>query len=728
MPITFANPALLLGTLAAALPVVIHFLSRRRTRRLEFSDLRFLDKAQIQQTRSLGIRRWLLLLLRVLAMLCVALAIARPQWGGMAPTAGGNRSLLFLIDVSASMQTQESDGMRLSQAKDLCTGMIRSLPHGSSVQIIAVGAVAQPLFADWLPAAGVHEPELAGLVATDGPCDLAAGLRLAADQLAAAPTVPVEIILLSDLQGDLLTGDAQQVLTAGSRLHSAGEPRLLIRQIGEPVENGGVLSVQLPQRAVRTGESVVIGAVVLLDQNTEVFQLELDGQRVAEAVVSGQAGTSGEVAFTLTVPEPGLHRGRVLKESDKLPVDDSRPFVFRVREHISVLLVHGTDRDATSRGDRSRSELSRPLSESEVAGRGGWRYFAEALAPGGGQTLFSVRDVLSSELAAGDLARADVVVFIDPDPLGRQLLGGLLDWLARGGAVAFLVGDPTLAGYLEQTLLPGLGIAPQVNFRSRSQAGREKASIIAREHPIFSALGAEALATLGEVDWRRYFVLQEEDAQVLMSLTSQAPCLLERQHERGTLLLLPFNLRLTSNNLPLSPMFLPFCQRLTTYLAGCSAGAGVEQIAVGGRPAVVLSHDRAVVTELDDATDLRISAAELGIFPEPAQLNWLGGVPQLRGEITRLAGFYTFTAGADTIGVVAAVSPASESSPLLGTVDGLREDLDAAGVTNIGNLGAVAEAEFAASLTGRDLSPWLLACALVLLCLELNLGRGSRRS
>ena len=47
MPLSFVNPGLLLGALTAALPVVIHFLSRRRVRKLPFSDLRFLREARV---------------------------------------------------------------------------------------------------------------------------------------------------------------------------------------------------------------------------------------------------------------------------------------------------------------------------------------------------------------------------------------------------------------------------------------------------------------------------------------------------------------------------------------------------------------------------------------------------------------------------------------------------------------------------------------------------------
>ncbi len=731
MPITFANPALLFGAAAAALPVIIHFLSRRKIRRVEFSDLRFLSEARIQQSRSLGIRRWLLLLLRVLAILCVALALAQPQWGGLAPTAGGGRSVLFLIDVSASMQTQEGVGTRLSAARDLCVGMIRSLPRGSTVQVVAMGAAAQPLFADWLPAGGVREPELAALTATDGSSDLAGGLRAVAEQLAVAPRLPAEIVLLGDLQGESAGGsevDDQQLATAVDRLLAAGESRLLIRRVGESVANGGVLAVGLPQRAVHAGESVSITAAVRLEHDEEVFRLEIDGRQIAEAVAVGQGGTTSEVRFPLTVPDAGLHRGRVVKESDKLPVDDDRPFVLQVHDRLSVLLVHGADRDASSRGDRVSSERRPNLEQSEVSGRGGWRYLAEALAPGDAPALFSVRSIVSGEMAAGDLARADVVFFVDPDPLGRQLFGGLLGWLAQGGAAAFFLGDPTLEAYLAQTLLPGLELPAELRFRSRSHAGREKAVLAAPQHPIFQGFDDDALATLGDVDWRRYFAVAENDAQVLLASTSQAPLLLEGRHGQGTFLLLPFNLRLSASNLALSPMSLPLCQRLATYLASRSAGGGAGHITVGQRPAVLLGGNRIDADGLADAADLRISATEIGLPAEPAELDWPGGLPQLRGELAWSAGFYTFTSGPDTVGVVAAVTPPGESDPNLGRVDDLRDRLAAAGLDATGDLGTGSAETFVAALTGRDLSPWLLVCALLLLCAELRLGRGGRRA
>lgn len=79
------------GLAAAAGPVVIHLLNRRRFRTVPWAAMDFLREAIQQQRRVLQFRDLLLLVLRILAVLSFGLALARPFWlgsdGGLA-TAG----------------------------------------------------------------------------------------------------------------------------------------------------------------------------------------------------------------------------------------------------------------------------------------------------------------------------------------------------------------------------------------------------------------------------------------------------------------------------------------------------------------------------------------------------------------------------------------------------------------------------------------------------------------
>jgi len=72
------NPGFLFALAAAAVPVLIHLLSRRRVPELPFSSLRFLRRSDRRSMRRVSLRRLLLLALRTVAIALVVLAFARP--------------------------------------------------------------------------------------------------------------------------------------------------------------------------------------------------------------------------------------------------------------------------------------------------------------------------------------------------------------------------------------------------------------------------------------------------------------------------------------------------------------------------------------------------------------------------------------------------------------------------------------------------------------------------
>ena len=77
----FLNPwAISVGLAAAGLPIVIHWLTRPRPVRLPLSTLRFVQQAVAQRRAHHRLRDLLVLLLRTLAVLLLAAAIARPLW------------------------------------------------------------------------------------------------------------------------------------------------------------------------------------------------------------------------------------------------------------------------------------------------------------------------------------------------------------------------------------------------------------------------------------------------------------------------------------------------------------------------------------------------------------------------------------------------------------------------------------------------------------------------
>jgi len=75
---TFLNASLLAGLLAAAIPVVVHLMSRREPRRIVFPATRFVKQRIASSQKRLQVRRWWLLGWRILILVALAFALARP--------------------------------------------------------------------------------------------------------------------------------------------------------------------------------------------------------------------------------------------------------------------------------------------------------------------------------------------------------------------------------------------------------------------------------------------------------------------------------------------------------------------------------------------------------------------------------------------------------------------------------------------------------------------------
>jgi hypothetical protein len=705
MPIAFANPALLFGGLAAALPVIIHFLSRKKVQKQKFSDLRFLDEVQAQQARSLGIRRWLLLLLRVLAILAITAAVSGPRWGGLATGASGARSLIFIVDTSASMNTLQEDGTRLEAAIASCGQMIQTLSAEASVQVITAGSRTEILFGDWLPVGTGVVAGLSAIRPTDGAFDLATAVREVSALVAKAPNHPVDVVIISDFQENPLP---EELKTSAEQLLQAGEARILVHQIGEASPGGGIQEILLPQRALQRSENAEIRVMVTSNLPDQVFTLEIDGSHVAEAVLAEPTNTPVPLEFSLSVPASGLHTGFVRKPSDSFAADDQRPFVLTVPESLPVLIVHGQDRAVDPN-----------------AGRGGWRYLAEALSPGDSGGIFRVKEIDSQELTSGDLAAATVVVFVDPDPLGRRAADSLHNWLDAGGVAVFMVGQPTLTGYLDSSLLPLLGLTPGAKPMLKQPGQQQRVSVLDAQHPVFQGLGPEAITTFEDISWNQWLRLQAGNSGVVLELADESPLLITGDLGRGRFVLLPFNLLHSSGNISASPMALPFFQRLVSWMAtGGLSGAAVNT-EVGQRASITPASGTAQIA-LENAEQLLI-LNQMGQPGQNADLVWQGDAPRLMGDILDRAGFVTFLSATDTLGMVAAQIPAEESVIGLWKTEDWARQLRIFGLEVRGTLAEGDTADFAAALTGRDLAPWFFGLAFLLLLTELFVGRGAHR-
>ena len=142
---TFLHPwAILIGVAAATGPVLIHWLTRPRPTRLPLSTLRFVREAVHQRRAWHRLRDLLLLTLRTLAVLLLALAVARPQWGQRLRTydlEGAEAARVVILDVSQSMASRSGAVEQIERARTIAANYLRYQP-GLTANLILAGAAA----------------------------------------------------------------------------------------------------------------------------------------------------------------------------------------------------------------------------------------------------------------------------------------------------------------------------------------------------------------------------------------------------------------------------------------------------------------------------------------------------------------------------------------------------------------------------------------------------------
>ncbi|MGQ9608937.1 MAG: BatA domain-containing protein, partial [bacterium] len=74
----FLNPFLLIGIIASSIPLIIHLWSKRQAKLIDFSSIKFLISLERRKVRKLRFQQILILALRMLIVILISFALARP--------------------------------------------------------------------------------------------------------------------------------------------------------------------------------------------------------------------------------------------------------------------------------------------------------------------------------------------------------------------------------------------------------------------------------------------------------------------------------------------------------------------------------------------------------------------------------------------------------------------------------------------------------------------------
>ncbi|MFH1069121.1 MAG: BatA domain-containing protein [Candidatus Glassbacteria bacterium] len=411
--ISFLNPLALLGLVAAALPLIIHFLSRWRTRRMDFSSLMLLRQVQSRNVRRLRTRQWLLLVLRTLIVALLVLVPARPavrSLFGTGPEDHLATSAVLVLDVSASTRYVSQTGRLADGLADQARRLAGWMNPADRYRLLAADRRFREVTEDWIsaggPAPGV--PVLGRASAGFGGTDLGPAIETAA-RLAAgeSSTQAREVYVFTDRRRGIIDADSL-------RLPPDASIRFYIVDPGNgPQRNLAVQSVGLPGELVRPAAPIKLTAIIAHYGGTEAAQVfprvYLDGRLVGQGEAVVPPEDSVPAVIELPPLEPGLHELAVEIDADGLAADNRRSLTVDVPERSRVVLV-----------EPARPPIDYLGAALEVLSRGQSPAISLARSP-------------QLPASAGEISRADVFI-LHGTSLSRSRLTAFLGEAARAGA------------------------------------------------------------------------------------------------------------------------------------------------------------------------------------------------------------------------------------------------------------------------------------------------------
>ena len=397
----FLNPSILFGLAAAALPVIIHLLSRRRARDVTFSSIEFLEHMKTDRMRRIRLKQILLILLRTLAIILIVLAFARPAVNSSFRQ-NARTSAVVIVDGSASMMYVHNGESLFATAVRTAKSVLEMLDDKDMAGVVL--SVDPP--ASLEPGMTTNARALFDALGTAecgwGENDATRAFAMAIEMLSASTDPNREIYYITDNAANALPDSLPPI----------DRPvRLYIVQAGPERRGGSVVTdVEPSDRLITAGTPVNFRVRGMLGPEERDMSVEFfaEGKRKGRTTIGRHAGDTVETTFDYTPESPGWYSLRAFVDDGRYGPGETRRLVVRVPERVHVLLVGGTPEDG---------------------------YFLEkALLPDPERSPFVLGKTTGDRLRREDISQADVVVLAGVSTLPSSIYDSLVTAIVERGA------------------------------------------------------------------------------------------------------------------------------------------------------------------------------------------------------------------------------------------------------------------------------------------------------
>ncbi len=423
---SFIQENILWGLPLILLPVIIHLINRMRHKPRQWGAMQFLLAATRSSTSHSKIKNWLILAMRILAVLMLLLFLSRPLVGGWMGWAFGGAPdvIILLIDRSASMESRISgtDKSRRQYAIEMIRDAAEKFEDKS--QIVLLDSVTRK--AQDIPTAS-SILDLPDTQPSDTAADIPAMLQSALDWLMDNQAGTAEIWIASDLQAtNWMPKDSrwQNLMTSLNSLKQEVRIRLLATTQDSPMNTSISISELARSHAGETDEIRLMVDIKRTKTNNDIESIKQTINGVTTELEAKVIGQTTRWRHSIEVGAQSGGWGKLELSADGNPQDNIAYYRYNEDHPIGGLVI-------------TKSQLG-PL----------WQVAASVATSSGRK---SAKLLKPNEFSKSDLGEATLIIWHAALPEGDSA-NLLREFINEGGRLIFF---PT--GEVNTTRFVGLG-------------------------------------------------------------------------------------------------------------------------------------------------------------------------------------------------------------------------------------------------------------------------------
>ncbi|AOW19399.1 BatA domain-containing protein [Urechidicola croceus] len=494
----YKHPEILYALLLLIIPIIIHLFQLQRFKKTPFTNVKFLKRIELKSRKSSQLKKWLILLTRLLVFTSIIIAFSQPYFSNFDEHQEYN-TILYL-DNSLSMQAKGERGEIL---KKVTQDIIENFNSTKNISLITNDKIFRNLNNKSL------KNELLRLTHSANQLDFKS-ILLKANQLKSTESNTLnKIILISDYQSNI---DVKKY-----DVTNVNSPISLINVTPKKIQN---ISIDTLFISNQNNQNITLKVVI---NNTNINQENVAISLFNNTILTGKTtsslseNTPSEVEFKISSEEN--FNGKIVIEDENLQFDNTLFFCISKPEKINVISI-----------GKNANYLSKIYTKSEFN--------------------FSQKNLNS--LDYNSIQNQNLVILNELDNIPNSLTNTLKSFLENGGNICVI---PSQNISIESYNV----FLNKLNLGSISSQVKNdlKVTTINYDHPILKDVFEKKVQNFQYPSINQYYKTLLSNSSKIISLENHETFISEIKKQKGSVYWFASSLENSVSNFKNSPLIVP---------------------------------------------------------------------------------------------------------------------------------------------------------------------------